>query len=258
MILKRQDILGDQDNFINEEALASLAPEPAKPDASKAPAAPGAAPLRPPYRPDLNRANYAADQKPEAPAPIMQPPIAQPQVANAPQPVATMAAPAQAFTPVMTQRYEQPKHATEGPAMQPASSDSRRLVVGADISLNGEISACNILDVEGTVQAVLKDCNRMEVHESGTFKGDAELQDAVISGLYEGNLVVRGKLWIKPSGKVRGSVRYNQLQVDVGGEISGEIASVNSQAHAAQPKAAKNRSSGGASYGAPMAAAGGN
>ncbi len=107
-----------------------------------------------------------------------------------------------------------------------SGTDGRRLVVGADISLNGEISTCDILVVEGSVQAALKDCKRIEIASGGVFKGNAEIETAIIAGLFEGNLTVRGTLHILPGGKINGSVRYGINQVDAGGEINGEAQSL--------------------------------
>lgn len=112
------------------------------------------------------------------------------------------------------------------PAMAaPLKSDAsdRTLTVGRGISLNGEINACDRLVVEGKVEAALSDCKSIEIAESGLFKGSAEIQDADISGRFEGKLTVRGRLMIRSKGKVSGEVRYGQLEIELGGQIVGHI-----------------------------------
>lgn len=101
--------------------------------------------------------------------------------------------------------------------------DSKKLVVGREIALNGEISACEKLVVEGRVEANMKDCREIEVAESGTFKGEAEIEIAEISGAFEGNITARNLLIIRSTGRVIGKVRARQLEVERGGEISGEM-----------------------------------
>ncbi len=101
--------------------------------------------------------------------------------------------------------------------------DSKKLIVGREIALNGEISACEKLVVEGRVEANMKDCREIEVAESGTFKGEAEIEIAEISGAFEGNITASNLLIIRPTGRVLGKVRARQLEVERGGEISGEI-----------------------------------
>lgn len=104
-----------------------------------------------------------------------------------------------------------------------SSASDRTLTVGSGISLNGEINACDRLVVEGKVEAALSDCKSIEIAEPGLFKGSAEIQDADISGRFEGKLTVRGRLMIRSKGKVSGEVRYGQLEIELGGQIVGHI-----------------------------------
>jgi cytoskeletal protein CcmA (bactofilin family) len=97
----------------------------------------------------------------------------------------------------------------------------KQLTVGRDISLQGEITACDRLVVEGTVQAQLTDARTIEVAPTGTFKGSADVEEADISGRYEGDLIARGRLTVRASGRISGSVRYGALVVEEGGEITG-------------------------------------
>ena len=54
------------------------------------------------------------------------------------------------------------------PERLPSSpGDSRRLIVGREICLTGEITACNTLVVEGHVDATLNESHRIEIAESG-------------------------------------------------------------------------------------------
>jgi len=118
----------------------------------------------------------------------------------------------------------------------PAATDKsgktirRVLTVGSDILLKGEIATCDRLVIEGKVDATLNDVHTVEITESGSFKGSAQIEDAEISGLFEGDLVVRGRLVIYSSGKVRGKITYGEIEIERGGELSGEIKSGNVQA----------------------------
>jgi cytoskeletal protein CcmA (bactofilin family) len=106
-----------------------------------------------------------------------------------------------------------------------AQTDGKRLMVGRGISLNGKISSCDRLIIEGNVEAELENCHTVEVTESGTFKGAAEIAGAEISGQYEGSLTVRENLLIRATGRVSGTVRYGRLQIEDGGEINGDFKS---------------------------------
>jgi cytoskeletal protein CcmA (bactofilin family) len=109
-----------------------------------------------------------------------------------------------------------------GSSAAPAQ-EIRRLVVGRDISLAGEIGSCDVLVVEGTVEAKLREGHSIEITETGLFRGSVEIDDADIGGRFEGELVVRGRLRIRASGRVDGSVKYGELEVEAGGRVNGSI-----------------------------------
>lgn len=110
-----------------------------------------------------------------------------------------------------------------GPSGSGSTADGKRLVVGRDIQLTGAISSCERLVVEGKVECDLTDAKAIEILKSGAFKGKAEVEDAEIDGLVEGELTVRRKLTIKSNGRVSGTIRYAQLQIDSGGRIEGTV-----------------------------------
>jgi cytoskeletal protein CcmA (bactofilin family) len=99
----------------------------------------------------------------------------------------------------------------------------RVLTVGPDIQMKGEITSCDRVVIEGAVDATMRDVHTVELAETGALKGTAEVEDAEISGSFEGDLVVRGKLTIYASGRVRGNVTYGEIEIQRGGQISGNI-----------------------------------
>src|SRR5262245_20997397 len=111
------------------------------------------------------------------------------------------------------------------PLTPPRRSDGelRKLTVGREITLSGEITSCDKLIIEGSVEANLNNCRDIEIAESGLFKGSASIEEAEIQGRFEGNLVVRKRLLIKASGRVSGTIRYGQIEIECGGQISGDV-----------------------------------
>lgn len=109
-----------------------------------------------------------------------------------------------------------------------AKEASRRvLTVGTEILLKGEITTCDRLVIEGKVDATVSDVHTMELAESGSFKGFAEVEYAEISGIFEGELIVKSALVIYSSGKVRGKITYGEIEIERGGELTGEIKTIN-------------------------------
>lgn len=109
---------------------------------------------------------------------------------------------------------------------QSASDETSRLIVAREISLIGRISACSHLIIEGTVQAEHFSAQRLDILEPGLFIGVAEVNDAVIAGCFEGQLVVTGKLIVKSSGQICGNIEYGTLEMEAGAKIEGQIAAM--------------------------------
>jgi len=111
------------------------------------------------------------------------------------------------------------------PATKAPTSTAKLLTVGHGISLSGEITACERLVVEGNVKGTLKETRVMEIAPSGCFtQGQAEIEEAEISGVYEGELIVHRRLLIRSTGRVSGTVSYSELEIERGGELSGSVA----------------------------------
>ena len=106
----------------------------------------------------------------------------------------------------------------------PAEAPAKLLIVGPDINLSGEITACDRLVVEGSVQVTLNRTRAIEIAETGRFtNGKAEVDEAEIAGVYEGSLTVRKRLLIRATGKVAGTVRYGELEIERGGRLAGTV-----------------------------------
>ena len=178
-----------------------------------------------------------APAAPSAPAPLVaSTPVAQPAPSFRPAaPQAAMAAPRPMAAPPVA-----PAAAPAAPAMPAATADpgsdrvmpaapvnrqasKRILTVGPDIQMKGEVTSCDRVIIEGTVDATMRDVHTVELTETGSLKGTAEVEDAEISGSFEGDLVVRGRLTIYASGRVRGNVTYGEIEIQRGGQISGNI-----------------------------------
>jgi cytoskeletal protein CcmA (bactofilin family) len=109
------------------------------------------------------------------------------------------------------------------PPRSPRTADRRTLVVGRGISLAGTITDCERLVVEGTVEASLHNGSELTIAQGGTFKGEIEIDEAEVSGTFDGALVTRVALVVRASGRVLGNVRCRKLTVEEGGQISGRI-----------------------------------
>ena len=128
-----------------------------------------------------------------------------------------------------SRRTEERPMPVQAPTPSPAPSasggdqDGKKLIVGKQIVLSGEIKACEKLIVEGRVEAALTDCHSISIMADGLFKGAATIDVADISGRFEGDLVVRQRLMLRATGHIAGNVRYGEVEIERGGVIAGDM-----------------------------------
>jgi cytoskeletal protein CcmA (bactofilin family) len=184
-------------------------------------AAPAAAPSSP-YAPAARPTAAAEPARTSAPSTNYRPQA----LADLGRPAARTSEPARiapvTAAPAMSFSGEKPHGVTK--------SNRRILTVGNDILLKGEIATCDRLVIEGRVEAKLSDVHTVEIAECGSFKGTAEVEEAEISGIFEGDLIVRGRIVIYATGEVRGNISYGEIEIERGGRLTGQIKTVTAAA----------------------------
>ncbi|AEP10077.1 conserved hypothetical protein [Micavibrio aeruginosavorus ARL-13] len=123
-------------------------------------------------------------------------------------------------------------------------ADGRRLVIGEGITISGEIEACDVLIVEGTIEAALKGARVLEIAESGVFYGAVEIEEATIAGRFEGDLTVNGRLTIRASGSITGAIAYKELAVEAGATLDGKVTPLSAKGEKREGKPGQARTSG--------------
>jgi cytoskeletal protein CcmA (bactofilin family) len=108
----------------------------------------------------------------------------------------------------------------------------RRLTVGYGITLTGEVSDCDRLVIYGKVNAKLQNVKFLQISDSGKFNGSASIDQAEISGVFEGELKVSNNITITSTGRVNGKITYGSIEIRPGGKFTGEIVE---DASASQP-----------------------
>jgi cytoskeletal protein CcmA (bactofilin family) len=121
----------------------------------------------------------------------------------------------------------------EAPSTVPTA---RMLIVGRDIVISGEIESCDCLVVEGTVRANVT-CNELRIAEGGRFLGSASVANADVVGSVEGELQISQRLFVRASGKISAKVRYRQIEIERGGQISGDIQALDARRPISVPAA---------------------
>ena len=101
--------------------------------------------------------------------------------------------------------------------------DRRTLTVGKGISLQGTVADCERLVVEGTVESQMLQAAELSITATGVFRGEVQVEDAEVAGLFDGTLTARGNLIIRATGKVNGVARCKRLSVEDGGQLTGRM-----------------------------------
>jgi cytoskeletal protein CcmA (bactofilin family) len=109
-----------------------------------------------------------------------------------------------------------------GKARYAVKSADGNLIAGAGVKFKGQIAACHTLTVEGKIDVNVR-ARKIIVADGGAIAGKADVCDAEIAGRFDGDLVVSGKLMIRRTGHISGTVSYGQLEIEPGGELRGRV-----------------------------------
>ena len=99
---------------------------------------------------------------------------------------------------------------------------SAKVVIGNGVIINGEIKKADEVQIDGEADVIMKTDN-LVVGATGDCKGAIETHNADIWGAFDGDIKASGTLTIQEQGKVSGKIEYQNLQIKLGGQISGDI-----------------------------------
>ena len=99
---------------------------------------------------------------------------------------------------------------------------SAKVVIGHGVELSGEIKKADEVQIDGEADVTMKTDN-LVVGVTGDCKGNIETHNADIWGEFDGDIKASGTLTIQEQGRVQGKIEYQNLQIKLGGQISGDI-----------------------------------
>ena len=102
------------------------------------------------------------------------------------------------------------------------SKGSAKVVIGHGVSIVGEIKKADEVQIDGEADITMKTDN-LVVGMTGECKGTVETHNADIWGSFDGDLKAFGNLTIQEEGKVSGTIEYQNIQIKLGGKLSGDI-----------------------------------
>ena len=105
---------------------------------------------------------------------------------------------------------------------QDLDNDSKMVLVGSGVRIEGRIDGAESTDVSGSLSGTLKS-SRISINTSGSFNGDMNGQDVVISGHVEGEISSEDTIIVNQSAKIKGTIEYSSLQVSYGAKLEGSL-----------------------------------
>jgi cytoskeletal protein CcmA (bactofilin family) len=168
---------------------------------------------------------------PPAPEPSSVPTARDPDLAVPPfRPAAAVVPPAAsaAATPakptIAPSPAARPTTPTAGrPTGRAEAGEKRVLQLGKGISIQGSVTEAERIVIEGTMESQLLQCQELAISHSGVFKGEVQVEDADIAGVFDGTLTATGSLTIRATGRVLGVARSRRLSVEDGGQLTGRM-----------------------------------
>lgn len=109
-------------------------------------------------------------------------------------------------------------------AAGPKSSSGPLLtIVGASAKLEGKFEITDSIQIECEVGGELSVGGKLVIGEKGTVSANVLTVDAVIMGVYEGNMVATGNVEIAETGRVTGNIETDSLVISKGGFFNGNV-----------------------------------
>ena len=99
---------------------------------------------------------------------------------------------------------------------------SAKVVIGNGVTLKGEILKADEVQIDGEADVIMKTDN-LVIGATGNCKGNIETHNIDVWGKLDGDIKAFGTLTIQEQGIVSGSVEYQNLQIKLGGKMSGDI-----------------------------------
>jgi cytoskeletal protein CcmA (bactofilin family) len=180
---------------------------------------------------------------PPAPEPTSVPTARDPDLAVPPFRPAAMVPPVASATAAPAKPGNAPSPAarpsapTAGrPTGRAEAGEKRVLQLGKGISIQGSVTEAERIVIEGTMESQLLQCQELAISHSGVFKGEVQVEDADIAGVFDGTLTATGNLIIRATGRVLGVARSRRLSVEDGGQLTGRMEMI-TEASAGSPMA---------------------
>jgi cytoskeletal protein CcmA (bactofilin family) len=98
-------------------------------------------------------------------------------------------------------------------------------LIREDMIIKGSVRRCRQLEVEGYIEGEVE-AGSILVQPTGRLFGTVRADSIEVKGTVQGDVVIKHLCHIRSTGKVAGSVRYGELAMDSGGDLTASVRNV--------------------------------
>jgi cytoskeletal protein CcmA (bactofilin family) len=103
-------------------------------------------------------------------------------------------------------------------------------VVGEQARIEGKFDIADSIQIECEIGGELAVGGKLVIGEKGVVNANVRTVDAIIMGVYEGNMVATGDVEIAETGRVIGNITTDSLVIAKGGFFNGNVSKMNENA----------------------------
>jgi cytoskeletal protein CcmA (bactofilin family) len=96
-------------------------------------------------------------------------------------------------------------------------------IKGNSAKIEGKLIISNSIEIDCEITGELNVDGKLIIQPSGHVNADVKTTDAMINGVYEGNMEATGNVQITETGKSRGNIKTDSLIIEKGGVFAGNV-----------------------------------
>ena len=98
-----------------------------------------------------------------------------------------------------------------------------KTTIGSGVTFVGNFETTDPLEINGAIQGDISSKDTVEINPSGKYTGNAEIQDLLLHGEAEGNLVVDNLTKLTTDSVMRGTLSTSRLVTEDGSSFEGDM-----------------------------------
>lgn len=95
-------------------------------------------------------------------------------------------------------------------------------IIGADMVLDGNITAKESIRIEGTIKGDVSSEGTLVISPAGKITGNIKGSNIMVGGTIEGDMTSDGRIEVAASGKIIGNIRTKSLIIDENAVFQGQ------------------------------------